>query len=169
MKKNLTSQSGFTMIEFVVYIGIFMILIGILTSVFTSILDTQIQTETTSGIDENQHYLLARLTYDTIRSQIIIIPSSPGLRTSNLQLMINNINYSYGIDNNGNFQIKDMTNNLGPYNLNGYDASVSGMQFSRIGNVGGKNTIQVAFTITSRTLQRGAKQSKSFTTTIGTR
>lgn len=162
-------QAGFTMIEFVVYIGIFIVLVGILTGVFTSILDNQLTTESTSSIDENQHYMLSRLTYDINRSQSIITPASPGLQTSNLQLQINNINYSYSLDSNGNFQLKDITDNLGPYNLNDYDASISAVQFTRIGNVGGKNTIQVAFTITSKTLQRGKTQSKSFATTIGTR
>ncbi|HSW97422.1 MAG TPA: prepilin-type N-terminal cleavage/methylation domain-containing protein [Candidatus Saccharimonadales bacterium] len=161
-------ERGFTIIELIVYMGLFSILIGILSTVFISLLNNQLSVETTSSTDENGKYILTRLTYDIYQAQNIIIPATIGTQTNNLQLTINNINYSYNLDSSGNLQIKDITNNSGPYNLNDYDATVSGLLFTRIGNTGGKNTIQVSFSIISNTKQKTG-QSKTFQTTIGTR
>lgn len=161
-------QRGFTVIELIVYMGLFSILIGIISTAFLSILNNQLSVETTASTDTNSKYILARLAYDINQAQTIITPSSPGAQSTNLQLTINNINYSYSVDSTGNMQIKNTTNNLGPYNLNDYDATISGLLFKRIGNSGGKNTIQVNFTIISQTKQNTG-QSKTYQTTIGTR
>ncbi|HSW88741.1 MAG TPA: prepilin-type N-terminal cleavage/methylation domain-containing protein [Candidatus Saccharimonadales bacterium] len=168
MKKKINSNKGFTIIELIVYMGLFSILIGILSSVFISLLNNQLTVETTASTDENGKYILTRLTYDIDQAQSIVVPATVGTQTNNLQLTINNINYSYSLDSSGNVQIKDLTNNLGPYNLNDYDATVSGLLFTRIGNTGGKNTVQVNFSVISNTKQKTG-QSKTFQTTIGTR
>ena len=168
MKKTLKNNQGFTIIELILYMGLFSILIGILTNVFVSILNNQLNSETVASTDENGRYILQRLNYDINRSQTIVTPSSPGTQTNNLQLTINNINYSYSLDATGNFQIKDITDNLGPYNLNDYDATVSAVTFKRIGSAGGENTLQVNFTVVSNT-KDNTEQSKSFSTTIGNR
>lgn len=168
MKKKLQNNKGFTLIELILYMGLFSILIGILTSVFMSILNNQLHAETIASTDENGRYLLQRLTYDINKSKTINTPVTSGMQTNNLQLTINNINYSYSLDVNGNVQIKDITNNLGPYNLNDYDTTVSAMTFKRIGSAGGANTIQVGFTVIS-TIANKTNQSKSFVTTIGNR
>lgn len=164
----MSAERGFTIIELIVYMGLFSILISILTSVFLSLLNNQLTTETTASTDENGKYILARLSYDIDQAQSIVVPSSVGTQTNNLQLSINNINYSYSLDSNGNFQIKDVTDNLPSYNLNDYDATVSGLLFTRLGNVGGKNTVQVNFSVVSNTKQKTG-QTKSYETTIGTR
>jgi len=164
MKKHFTANKGFTLIELVLYMGLF----GILSSVFVSLLNNQLGSETTASTDENGKYLLTRLSYDISNAQSILVPATAGSQSASLQLKINNINYLYALDANGNFQIKDTTDNLGPYNLNDYDATVSGLLFKRLGSVGGKNTLQVNFTVMSTTKQKTG-QSKSLQTTIGTR
>ncbi len=161
-------QHGFSMIEIIVYMGIFSILVGILASVFIYILNNQLTSETTASTDQNGKYILSRLTYDIYRAQTITIPASPGTQTNNLQLIINNINYSYNLDPSGNFQIKDITDNLGPYNLNDYDATISALTFKRIGPASGENTVIINFTVISNT-KMNKNQSKAFSTTIGMR
>lgn len=168
MKKLIQSNQGFTIIELIVYMGLFSILVGIITSVFVSLLNNQFTAETTASTDENGKYILARLTYDIAQAQNVVVPGATGTQTNNLQLTINNINYSYSLDSSGNFQIKDITDNLPAYNLNDYDATVSGLLFKKIGNTGGKSTIQVNFSVVSNTVQK-TEQTKAYETTIGTR
>lgn len=168
MKKILQNNQGFTIIELIVYMGLFSILVGIITSVFVSLLNNQFTAETTASTDENGKYILARLTYDIAQSQNVVVPGAIGTQTNNLQLTINNINYSYSLDSSGNFQIKDITDNLPAYNLNDYDATVSGLLFKKIGNTGGKSTIQINFSVVSNTVQK-TEQTKAYETTIGTR
>lgn len=168
MKKFIQNNQGFTIIELIVYMGLFSILVGIITSVFVSLLNNQFTAETTANTDENGKYILARLTYDIAQSQNVVVPGAIGTQTNNLQLTINNINYSYSLDSSGNFQIKDITDNLPSYNLNDYDATVSGLLFKKIGNTGGKSTIQINFSVVSNTVQK-TEQTKAYETTIGTR
>jgi len=169
MKKFIHQTKGFTLIEMLMYMGLFLILVGILLNIFLSILDTQLSSDTNSSVDQNGRYILARLIYDIQRAQAITTPSIPGQSTNTLQITANSINYSYALDTNGNLQITDTTNHIGPDNLNQYDASISALTFSRLGNTGGENTIQIGLTITSRTKKRNGPEVKVFQTTIGTR
>ncbi len=161
---------GFTIIELLVYMGIFTILIATLTEIFFSILDARRESDATSNVEQNGRYILSRLFYDIKRSQSISTPTAPGQQSSTLQLVINGITYSYAPDGNGNLQI---TYNPGTGsltdNLTGYDASISSVNFKRLGNSGGKNTIQVNFTLSSKTIRKSGVEIRNYQTSIGTR
>lgn len=167
--KILKKQNGFTIIEFLIYIGIFSILITLLTNVFFSILDSQEESEATSAVDENGRYILGRFIYDISRAQSILTPTTIGTQNNSLQLQINNINYRYSLDTGGNLQITDTTDAIGPDNLNGYDATISALSFQRIGKSNGDNTVLVSFTVNSRTQLEKGSDTRTFQTTIGTR
>lgn len=172
MKKTFTckfftvNSFGFSLLELIVYMGVFLVLITVITEIFLTILDTQLDATKTSSVDQNGRYILARLNYDIQHASSITTPASLGQTTNNLQIVIGGINYTYSVDSNGNLQI---TNNNGTDNLTGYDASASAVSFQRLGNSGGKNTIQISFTVAGRTVRKTIIEIKSFKTTIGTR
>lgn len=159
------NEKGLTLIEMLIYMGIFTILITVLANIFTALITTQINSQATSAADTNGRYILARLLYDIQRASAIITPATPGTTSTGLQITINGINYLYSTDNSGDFQIKDITDNLPADNLNGYDASISAVTFTRIGNIG-EDTIQIHFTVNSQTNETKGPETRTFQTTV---
>ncbi len=165
--KFLLKQKGYTLIELVIYIGILAILLGVLSSIFTSIVDVQLESSATSSVNQDGRYLLSKLVYDVKNASAIVVPSTPGTSSSTLQLTINSINYTYSVNGSSNLQVVNGT--TGETNvLNSYDTSVSGLTFLHIGNGGSSDNVRVSFTVTGKTIERnGVHETKSFQTTLG--
>jgi len=167
MNKKSFCQNGYTLIEFVIYAGILAVLLGVLSTIFTSIVDVQLESTATSSVNQDGRYLLSKLVYDVKNSSTIVTPANPGTSSSTMQVTINSINYTYSASSSGNFQVVNAS--TGETNiLNSYDTSVSGLTFTRIGNGGSSDTVRVAFTVKSSTIERaGVQETKSFQTTLG--
>lgn len=154
------------MVELLLYMGLLSIFITVLTTMFTSILDVQLESEAVSSVAQDSRYLLARLTYDLHRADSIIVPNSPGATNTTLSLNIDGTVTSYTITN-GNLVMSD---NTGNNNLNGFDTQVSGFTATRLGNAGGKNTITLEFTLTGKTIRPGNNiETRTYQTTVGLR
>ncbi len=166
MKK--TALKGFTLIELVLYIGILTILLSVLSSIFTSIVDVQLQSTATSSVNQDGRYLLSKLLYDVKSSSAILVPANPGSQSSTMQLTINSINYTYSVNGSGNLQV--VNNSTSETNvLNSYDTSISALTFNRVGNGGSSDTVRVSYTVTGRTIERaGQQEARTFQTTLGT-
>lgn len=165
LDKHFKLNRGFTMVELLIYMGIFMILLTAITTIFTSVVSVQLEAESYSSVQLDGRFLLNRFIYDIQRASTIISPTL-GNQAQSLQLRINNATYTYTTDGSNNITI---TNGLGTDVLNSYDTSVSNLAFQQIGNVGGKNTVKISFTLTSRVISSGTSNTKSFQTTIGLR
>ena len=164
LKKN---KSGFTLIELVVYMGILTILLGVLGSIFTEIVNVQLSSKSTSSVNQDGRYLLSKLLYDVKSSSNIVTPATPGTQTNTMKITINSIDYTYSVDSNSNLQVSYGVNQKDV--LNSYDTSLSNVTFTRIGNGGSTDTVRVSFTLTSRTRDKQGQQpdSQSFATTLG--
>jgi type II secretory pathway pseudopilin PulG len=159
-------SKGFTLIELVLYMGILVLLITVLSTILTAIVDVQLNSNSTSSVDQDGNYLLAKLTHDVASSSAVLVPANPGNQTSTLQLTINSINYTYSLNSSNNLQVVNSSTNETNV-LNSYNTSVSGLTFTRIGSGGSGDTVQVTYSITSRIKIRGGFETKSFTTTLG--
>jgi hypothetical protein len=157
---------GFTLIELVLYIGMLAMLLAVLSSIFSAIVDVQLNSSSLSSVDQDGNYLLAKFTYDVASSSAMLTPANPGNQTSTLQLTINSINYTYSLNASNNLQVVNTSTNQTDV-LNSYNTSVSGLTFKRLGSGGNSDTVQVSYTITSKIKERGGYESKSFTTTLG--
>jgi len=163
VKKNI----GTTLIELLMYMGLLMILLGIITNIFTSALDVQSESQSTSSVEQDGRFILSRLSYDIQRAQTIVIPASLGQQAATIQLTIDGILYSYSIDSSSNLQL---VNSLGTNIINSYDSNVSNFSAQRIGNAGGvEDTLKISFTLTSRTQRIGSIETRQFQTTIAKR
>lgn len=146
--------------------GMLSILLGVLMQIFVSVLDVQLESESTSSIDQDSRYILSRFMYDINRAdKTIILPVNLGDTTSTLEIKIDNINYNYNLDA-GNLEVTDDT---GTYTLNSFDTTISNLTFQKLGILEGTNTIRINFTITGKTIKPGGVETKSFQTTVGTR
>lgn len=167
-KKKQNNQRGFTLIELILYAGILSILVGVMSTIFASILDVQLESEATAGVDQDGRFILGRMIYD-IKSlnenDEIVIPGSAGGSSPTVQFKINNIDYSYSADVNGNLFLTNIDTGEA-IRLNGYDTVVTGLNFQRIGDGTINDTLRVSFTVQSRVQQQTTTESRAFQTTI---
>lgn len=160
-------QKGMTLIELTIYTGLLLLLLSVLSSIFSAIVDVQLDSNSTSAVDQDGTYILAKMNHDVASSSAMLVPATPGSQSATMQLTVNSINYTYSVNSNNNLQILNGSTSQSDV-LNSYNTSVSGLSFMRIGNGGNSDTIDVSFTIKSRILERNnTYESKSFQTTLG--
>ena len=158
---------GFTLVELLLYMGIFLILLVVFLQLFSSILDVQLESQSTSAVDSDGKYIIARLTYDIENASSIVTPSSNGLTRSSLEVWSNGVDEDFVLTG-GNFQLVNVGTGQAN-NLNSADTLVSNVSFTRLGSTSGKSTITVTFTLTSTTHRTGGPETRNFTTTLGQR
>jgi prepilin-type N-terminal cleavage/methylation domain-containing protein len=154
-------QRGVTFVELLLVMGLLSIFLVILTTIFTSTLDVQNQTDSYSAVLSDGRFIMSRLNYDIARASAVTTPAAPGGSGSSLVMTVNASTHTYALSGN-NFQLTDGT---GPANLNGDGTTVSNLTFQRIGNSGGKDTIRYTFKLTSTTLHDATTDSQTFTST----
>lgn len=160
------SSAGMTLIELIIYMGLLSIFLVVLTSVFSSIINVQLESKSVSSVEEDGRYLLNRLTYDLRRASSITTPASIGGSGSTLALVIDGSTYTYSQSGTDLRLVSPAGTDI----INSIDTQISNLNFTRIGNVSGKNTIVVSFTITSATKKMGdLAETKDIETTIGIR
>jgi type II secretory pathway pseudopilin PulG len=156
---------GLTLVELLIYMGLLMILVGILATVFGSIIDVQLESKATSSVDQDGRYIISRLIYDfqsASSSTSAILSPLAGQQSSTLQMKINSINYTYS-SSSGNLTL---TNSNGTDNLNSSETSISNVSFQRIGTGTTNDTIKVNFTLTSKTQRVSGPETQSYQTTL---
>lgn len=166
-KKRLSTSNsdGFTLVELAIYMGLLMIVIVVLTEIFTMILESQLTTENDANVSNDGRFIYTRFIYDVNRADSILTPSSLGSSSAALELTIDGEDYSYLLDNDNLIA----SNSSGFYQLNGYGTTISDLQFTKIGNASGKPTVRINFTVTGNIDRNGRIETKEFQTTAGLR
>lgn len=58
------NQPGFTLVELLIYIGLLLIFLTIVTRIFTAITDVQLESTAAGVVEEDSRYIYVRLSYD---------------------------------------------------------------------------------------------------------
>ena len=161
MKKT----QGFTLIELSLFMGLFMIIIGVLMTLFSSIVQKQLEVQSVSAVEADSKFILSRLAYDIQRSDAIVVPNSLGDTTTSLVLSIDSDTYTYDLSG-GTIQL---TTNTGTSVLNSIRSTVSNISFKRLGNTAGTHAIELTYTVTSTVTRTQGPETKTMQTVIGTR
>ena len=159
------NKKGYTLIELIIFMGMFSVLLMVFSQIFAVIIDTRLESESTSVVAQDGHYLLNRLTYDISRASAINTPSSLGSPSPTLDLTINSVNNLYSLQN-GDLQLTIAGTS---YQLNNADTTISNLNFLRIGNGDGRDTIQFGYTVTSNIQEANGSETKDYQTTVGLR
>ena len=158
-------QSGFTLIELLLFTALFSVVLGILVNLFSVLVDTQSEVQSTSAVENDSKFIISRLIYDIQRADSMSVPASIGDESSSLSLSIDGTTYLYEIQN-GNLELTvDGESNT----LNSVFTQISELTFFRHGNIGGKNAVLVELTLDSRSEVAAGAETKTVTTTIGLR
>lgn len=144
---------AFTLVEILIYMGLMALLITVLTNIFLSVLETQLESASVSAVEIDGRYVLSRLIYDIHPAAGLVTPSAAGQTATSLQL-VNTHSYSVS---DGVLYID------GTSRLNSIDTQISNFSVTRIGNNVDNDTLQISFTLTSST------QSQNYQTTVSPR
>lgn len=174
---NKNSKFAFTLVELLVFMGLFAILIVVLTQILVSALNVQLESQATSSVQQDGRYILARLTYDVNRAtknigqlSAIIEPASAGTQSDKLQLTINGSTYKYATASGNILNLTVTTGGVPTTNqLNSFGTTITNVVFKRIGSNTNKDSIQASFTATSTSQSSSGPEVKTFQTTAGLR
>ncbi|KKU92232.1 MAG: hypothetical protein UY21_C0003G0008 [Microgenomates group bacterium GW2011_GWA1_48_10] len=159
-------RGGFTIVELMLYMALMTTGLLVLTDLFLTVLEQQAESSVVASVDQDGRFLLARLNYDVGRSSAITSPANLGESTTAARLVIEGASHTYTASPGGQLVV---TTDLGTDNLNSFGTQISGLSFTRLGNPAGKNSLQVKFKLTGRTIKKSGLEERSFQTTIGTR
>ena len=165
MMSNLINKTmkGFTLVEMIISTSILSILMLVLSNAFGSLIDVQLSSSAKSSVDQDGRYIILKLSRNVQDASAIVGPASPGSSISaTLKSAIDSLNYTYSL-NGGNLQV---VSNGAPINLNSYDTTISNLNFIRSGVGDNTDTLQVKFTVTSKTVLKGLPQIKTYQTTL---
>lgn len=166
--KNYLKQKGFTLVELLLYMGLFSMLLVVTLQMFASVFDAQIESQATSSVATDGRFILSRFAYDAARAQSITTPSSLGTPSSTLAIVINSSTFTYSLDS-GDLLLSNSSGGTVDQ-LNSEATSVSDVSFIRLtGGSGGKDVIQLSFTLTSEAIRKTKKEVLTFQTAAGLR
>lgn len=151
-------QQGFSLVELLIYMGLSMIILSIISGLFVSIINIRSEAEKTSSVERDGRYMLSRLTYDINRAQDIIEPALLGNNSTTLQLDIDGEIISYQINSNK----LTFTDTSGTYAINDKTVNMTSFNVTKLGNEGGKNGVQVDLEIVSQIESEGKIESRNY-------
>ncbi len=159
-------QAGVTLIELIIYMGLFMGFFILLSGLFVSILDVQRDTSETAKIEQDSQFLFSRLQYDIGRATTISIPEAPGATSSALVLTTPEGEISYALENE---QLKLSLNGSPSASLTSSEVKVTQASFQNLSNENGLPSIRTALTIQSALLDSSQPEIRNLIYTFGTR
>lgn len=163
--KILKKNNGFTLIELVIFMGLFSIMLLALTSMFTALTSAQLETQAYSAVQSDSQYIINRFHYDISRADSITTPASAGNTATSLVMVIGGQTYTYAVSNG----VLQLTTPSGTSRVNNPRSAISNLQFQRIGNTSGRHSIRISATLTTTISQPGPAETNDIHTTVGLR
>ena len=168
MIKKLEIQKGVTIVELLVYMGLLSIFIVVILDVLLTVLDARLQAESTSSVDQDTNFILAKLSSDIYNADSVTYPVNAGDSGNSLTLIKNGIAYSYSEDASGNFIV---TTGSSSANLNSTNTILTGLSFKRTqtADPDTKPVIKINYSLKSVIEVHGKVDSRDIETAVGLR
>ncbi len=164
-KQKNNSSSGFSLVELLLYMGLSLILLTIISGLFISMLNTRSESMKTSSLEREGRYILARLSYDVYSAQDILEPALVGETSTTLQLMKNSELFTYRIIDDRLYLIDASGSHL----LSGETVKAINFSVTKLGNDGGKNAVEISLTTQSQNISEGKIESRNYQTVLAVR
>lgn len=143
---SLACLAGVTLVELLIYIGLFMGFMVLLSGLFVSILQVRQESIETARIEQDSQYLYQRLHHDLNQSLNVIEPAENGAVSSSLVLETTEGEITYFLENN---QLMIASELVEAQALSSSEVEVTQLSFLRLGNDEGLPTITAKLTLTS--------------------
>jgi hypothetical protein len=156
---------GDTIVELLLYAALLCIFLLALFNLFSLIISNQTRATAVSLVQSNGNFLLAKLAYDLNQADAITSPLTIGSSAVSMTLVNVGVTTVYSVTNGRlNLSVGTSVNAL-----NDADTAVSNFIVRRLGNVGGSNSLQVGFTVTSLVVDNTSLKAADFSTTAAIR
>jgi Tfp pilus assembly protein PilW len=174
LRKALKIQAGVTLIEMLLYMGIFSILLMVMVQLFGSIVNINLESQANAAVSQDGRYILSQMTYTLRQATTYTLPATLGTNGVQLQFSTGAKTYTYSLSSDPLGQQKLLVNDgTTTEQLNSYGTTVSNLSFVRLKSTTTtgtpKQTITISFTLTSTTREQKGTQQETFTTTVGGR
>lgn len=157
-------RKAFTLVELIIFMGIFSILIFIISDLFVNSLKAKSQGESVAVVNQDADFVLAKLEYDLHQGYGLTQPSL-GLTGSSVSFLKGGEQITYRLSGNNLERVIGTDVQV----LNSYRTRITTAEFTNIGNATGKSTVKIAITFESTTLTEGKPEVISLDTTVGLR
>jgi len=158
------TRKGFTIVEMLLYIGLFSTVVLVTTQILISITDMYLESAATSSLEQNANFLSQKMQYDILRSTRIVEPASPAVPGSRLVLQIDGTDHIYEIQN----QVLLLTANDETNQVSTNDVNVSGLAVRRVGNGTATDSARLEMTLQSKFIEADGRQRTSSYIIVGT-
>ncbi|KKR39594.1 hypothetical protein A2210_03340 [Candidatus Woesebacteria bacterium RIFOXYA1_FULL_40_18] len=159
-------QKGITIVEIILYLALLSIFMLVLLDIFMGGINLQFESEGTSAVQTDGQFIMARLMSDLKNADSVTTPQILGVSSPSLVFISSGVTFTYSLAGG----VLSLTRSGETLALNSLETNVTALNFTRLGNVGGKPTIKIDLTIESKTLRPGLKpETRSYQTTFGLR
>lgn len=167
LSNNHLSEStyGYTLVELLMFIGLFSILLSVLTTIFFSTLELRARTEITTTVEQDSRYVLQKLTQVVRDADSVILPLANGNSSSQLIISRGGSTETYQIQNAKLVQIVGTDS----FQLNASTTNIDSFSVQKLGNISGSSTVKISLTLSSTGAVAATHYSQTITTTIGIR
>ena len=163
---NIINQYGVTLVELLIYMGLFAGFLILLSGLFISILDVQQESVETARLEQDAQFLFSRLQHDIYQADEILQPTVEGERSDVLVLLINEQEQIYMLENSKLFLSSNLSE---PEPITNPEVIVSELSFHRLGNEDGFPSIRTTLTLESIIQNRSNPEKRELFFTFGTR
>jgi Tfp pilus assembly protein PilE len=173
--KKSNYQSGVTLIELLLYMGIFSLLLMVFVQLFGGIVNVNLESQASSAVSQDSRYILNQMTYTLRQAKTIAQPAGFGTANAGSQLQFTTsggTTYTYSLSADPVGQQKLMlSDGVNVEQLNSAGTTISNLLFTRLQTTGtsGESTVTISFTLTSTTRAQKGYQQETFQTTVGKR
>jgi len=158
-------KNGFSLIELILYGALLSVFLVVMTDLFVTSLDVKLESEATSATEQDGRYILSKFISESSQADDVLVPINIGDTSDQLQVAINGQVHTFFLAN-GDLMLTDASTSA---RMNSSETTISNVTFERIGNESGKNSIRIAFVVTSVTQRNSGPETRSFQTSIGLR
>ena len=156
------NQNGFTLVELLVYFGLFSILLVVINGLFISSLEQQTQDLARSALQQESEYVLAKLKYDIYNSDEVISPADAGNVSNSLQFVTKGVAYSYQLNN----EQLTKTMNSETWNATSSRVAVQSLQFENQSSSSDSETIGFTLVMSSDQDDGKASSTRTISTSV---
>lgn len=173
--KKRNFQRGITLIELLLYMGIFSLLLMVFVQLFGTIVNVSLESQATSAVAQDGRYMLNQITSTLHQANTITQPSGLGVANAGSTLQFttqDGVTYTYSLSSDPVGQKKLLlSDGVTTEQINSAGTTVSNLSFTRLETSGtsGESTVTVSFMLTSTTREQKGYEQKTFTTTVGQR
>ena len=165
MKFKFKKTAGFSLVELIIYVGLSLVILTVITSLFISVLESQTRSQIGSVLEQDGKYIISKLSYEITQADDLVIPANLSQQSSQLQLTSSGQTVSFSLSG----QTLSLSKNLNTYKLHSPEIEVSSFQVTRLGNVDGQQALTINLTLTSLNQTAGGPSTKDYQTTVSLR